>query len=242
MSAFKRTTTVLLAALALVAASCGGSDSAETSTTTAISTTTTSPATTAAPTSDATSSPFGDAELLPTSFAAVTPGSHWTDVLGVPFSFTIGQGLFVQQSGSRGVFMSSPASDGPGDLSLDFLPISSLWRPGQVGLDPGALSAADLVAHLESLEEGEIVSNQKEATIGGRSATSFDIRAEADLGTGVTGLSQRMEAGWTQRIWIIDVGDEPLAVAAGISTDDDALWLDVIEDYLTTMTFDPAAG
>lgn len=219
--------------------------------------TTTSPATTApttapdtTPVEDAT--PFGDAAELPAGFTGLEPGAHWTDTLGVPFAFEIDQSLFLQENRRTAIALSSPSSSDPGDKDMVFRPLDALWNPDRLAAGDGDASAAGLVAHLESLDGRVVVSNRDDVTIDGREATRFDIEVDTnsceadielcdDLAPSESGLSDTVEVGWAQRIWVIEVGDDPITVVASYWNDRDAVWLDVVGRYVSTMTFAAAS-
>ena len=237
----------------------GGDDTIRTDTPTTVPTTgapattspvTTSPATTPTTTVAENGGPFGDATELPTSYSGLEPGAHWADKFGVTFAFEIDQLLYLQENRSTKIALSSPAGTDPGDKDMVLRPLSVLWNPGRVGADGGDLSAsaAGLVAHLEGLDGRVVVSNLEDVIIGGSDGVRFDIEVDTsscgadaepcnDLATTESGLSESVGVTWGQRIWVIEVGDDPLTVVASYWTDRDAVWLDVVERYVSSMTF-----
>lgn len=196
-----------------------------------------------------------DGVVLDQAFVPVSPGSYRVDTIGTPFSFTAAEQLMVQPNADAFFVLSDPSNQGPDDRDLVFQRISALSLPtnptGTNEEQGDGWPADDIRGWLDALDEGIVVSNREEVTLGGTDAIRFDLKLVDGFECGeefcagvatnrlVTSLS--LNPGASYRLWVLDQGgDSPVLIHAAIRSDSGSAWFDTAEAVMSTVAFGPS--
>jgi hypothetical protein len=238
-------------------------DVVEPTTTTTTQATTT---TTEVPTTEATPEPgtfVADATLI-NSRADLAPGTYGFVTVGTPFSLTVElpDGLSVMELGRAFIAMGPPTSRQPSDKDIVVMRLPALSDPTAPNAsiqDQGeGWPADDFSGWLDNLNEGIVVTDRQETTLGGLDAIRVDLDIadiECFAGGGYCALfasnppagvanafgetwAKGLNSGAKYRIWVVDQGSEaPLAIIVGILREADRSWMDALTDVVSTIGF-----
>ena len=185
-------------------------------------------------------------------YSPIEAGTYRTDALGTPLSFTTTEPLSTQVNGFGMFVLSDLTSRAPDDRDLVFLRVSAFSDPASPGTfieEQEGWPADDFLGWIDAVVDGVNVSEPESTTVAGLDATYVEISL-GDVECGyipgscigfVTNHDWELKAlnpGATYRVWIIDQGEhEPLAIIAGIPSDDDVAWFDRADAVMATIAF-----
>lgn len=189
-------------------------------------------------------------------FSPIEPGTYRTDALGTPLSFTTTEALSTQVNGFGMFVLSDLGSQRPDESDLAFLRVSAFSDPASPGTsieDQEGWPADDFLGWIDAVADGVNVSEPESTTVAGLNAIHVEITLD-DVECGyipgscigfVTNHDHELRAlspGASYRVWIVDQGEyEPLAIIAGIPSDDDVAWFDRADAVMETIAFgDPS--
>lgn len=196
------------------------------------------------------------AQALMGEFEPVPAGSYVVETLGTPFSLTVGDDWFVQVNSDAGVVLTDPASRGPGDRDVVFMRPTDLSAPAEPtdSLEEQEFwPVDDIEGWLENVVDGVVVSDVRQASLGGSEALAFDLELVQDFECGPDSrfcalffdIARRngkaLDRDFDYRVWWVDDGQyEPIAVVVGAGPSDTDFF-ETAETLLSTIAFGPPA-
>lgn len=211
-------------------------------------TTTTTPTTQATTTEAPPSEEAGGATPLTKDFGSLEPGTYRLDSFGMPLTFTVENSVFFVMENRNGFLaLAPPNSRDFDDRDMVILRLSTLPDPAALNasVQGDGWPADDFGGWLDNLNDGVLVTNREETTVGGLAATRVDLElGDIECDAGNTSCvpfargAKSLNPGVKYRIWVVDQEAEgPLAVILAITNEADSAWFDAYEKILSTFVF-----
>lgn len=189
-----------------------------------------------------------DAPILTEQFSSTGPGQYRSDVLGTPVSFELTGDWHTQVNEPTFLVLSHPLSVGPDDRDIVFIRPRGLAEP----TDPSAFEdgdswdLADIDGWIANLIPTVEVTNRHTVKLGDRTAERFDITLTDDVECGIefcvgfveatTVNGKAFQRNSQYRIYWVEDEQGPVVVVVG-STKQDADWLTVADEFMSTVAF-----